>query len=355
MRFETVRWSGEIPGRIRLLDQTRLPLEQVYVELDSVELLRDAIRALVVRGAPAIGVAAAYGAVLAAQERLDAPPRALSEHVIAACARLASARPTAVNLAWALRRMQARLALEAARVPTSRELARVLLGEARELHAEDARACLRMGELGARFLADGDGVLTHCNAGALATGGIGSALAPIYHAHAAGKRLRVFADETRPLLQGARLTAWELAKAGIEVTLITDNMAASVLARGTIDAVFVGADRIARNGDVANKIGTYGVAILAREHKVPFYVVAPLSTFDPDTPDGASIPIEERDGSEVARGFGPRTAPEGVRVFNPAFDVTPARLVTGIVTEVGVIREPDRARVEAALRKGGRL
>ncbi len=353
MKFETVSWRGGLPGRIRLLDQTRLPLEQQYVEIDAVEELRAAIHALVVRGAPAIGVAAAYGVVLAAQERLAAGRDEFARHVRAGAERLASARPTAVNLFWALRRMQTRLERELRSGAEPLALAHALLEEARAVHAQDARACERMGELGARFIRDGDTLLTHCNAGALATGGIGSALAPIYHAHAAGKRVRVFADETRPLLQGARLTAWELAQNGIHVTLITDGMAARVMGEGRVQAVFVGADRIARNGDVCNKIGTYGVAVLARQHGIPFYAIAPLSTFDASIASGAEIPIEERGAEEVTHGFGRCTAPKGVKVWNPAFDVTPARLVTAIVTEVGVIERPDTAKVEAALARGG--
>lgn len=353
MRFETVAWSGEMPGRIRLLDQTRLPLEQVVVETDSVDALHDSIRRLVVRGAPAIGVAAAYGVVLAAQERIDANVDEFARHVRARAEHLNGARPTAVNLAWAVRRMLARLDAALSQPRDARALSAVLLAEARAIHAEDARACERMGELGARFIADGDAVLTHCNAGALATGGIGSALAPIYHAHALGRRVRVYADETRPLLQGARLTAWELAQNGVDVTLITDNMAARVMAEGRVRSVFVGADRIARNGDVCNKIGTYGVALAARAHAIPFYVVAPLSTFDARMEDGSRIPIEERDAAEVTHGFGRATAPAGVRVYNPAFDVTPARLVTAIVTEAGVIEAPDEARVLALLRSAG--
>jgi methylthioribose-1-phosphate isomerase len=210
-----------------------------------------------------------------------------------------------------------------------------------------------MGEIGAALISDGATVLTHCNAGALATAGMGTALAPIYHAVASGKRVAVFADETRPLLQGARLTAWELVQAGIDVTLITDGMAARVLSEGRIDAVFVGSDRIARNGDVCNKIGTYGVALAAAAHGIPFYVVAPLSTFDPSLASGDMIPIEERSGDEITHGFGPSTAPAGVRTYNPAFDVTPARLVRAIVTEVGLIESPDTAKVEAALTRGG--
>jgi len=352
---ETIRWEGALPGRVRLIDQTRLPAEEVYLEIDALEVLRDAIARLAVRGAPAIGVAAAFGVVLGIQGLAQESTAEVLAATKTAAARLESARPTAVNLAWAARRVVARVEREAAVARSGNDLVRAAFDEARAIYDEDRKVCDLLGEIGAELLPASGVVLTHCNAGALATAGSGTALAPVYAAVASGKKIAVIADETRPLLQGARLTAWELSKAGIDVTLITDNMAASVLARRKVDLVFVGADRIARNGDVANKIGTYGVAILAREHGVPFYVVAPLSTFDPDTPDGAAIPIEERDASEVARGFGPRTAPEGVRVYNPAFDVTPARLVTGIVTEVGVIREPNRERVEEALRRGGRL
>ena len=234
-------------------------------------------------------------------------------------------------------------------------LVATLLAEAKLVQEEDASQCARMGEIGAELIEDGMNLLTHCNAGALATGGMGTALAPIYAAAKAGKTVHVFADETRPLLQGARLTAWELAEGGIDVTLITDSMAGRVMFEGRVDAVFVGSDRIARNGDVCNKIGTYTVAVLAKQHRVPFYVVAPLSTFDPDMPNGAAIPIEERPAHEITEGFGRRTAPEGVAVYNPAFDVTPAELVTGIITEVGLIESPTLAKVEEALRRGGRL
>jgi methylthioribose-1-phosphate isomerase len=352
---ETIRWEGALPGRVRLIDQTLLPAQEVYLEIDSLEDLRSAIARLAVRGAPAIGVAAGFGVVLGIQRLATESPAEVLAATKVAAARLESARPTAVNLAWAARRVLARVEREAPKAKSGKDLVRAAFDEARAIYDEDRKVCDRLGEIGAELLPQSGVVLTHCNAGALATAGSGTALAPIYTAVAAGKRISVFADETRPLLQGSRLTAWELARAGIDVTLITDNMAASVFARKKVDAVFVGADRIARNGDVANKIGTYGVAILAREHAVPFYVVAPLSTFDPDTPDGAAIPIEERDASEVTKGFGAPTAPAGVRAFNPAFDVTPARLVSGIVTEVGVIREPNRERVEEALRKGGRL
>src|SRR5439155_11372553 len=270
-----------------------------------------------------------------------------------AAATLAKARPTAVNLFWALERMKARAETDWGAGLDGPAIVAGLFDEARAIYDHDRATCKKLGEVGAALIRDGWTILTHCNAGALATAGMGTALAPIYLARDQKKRVKVFVDETRPLLQGARLTAWELVQAGIDVTLITDSMAGRVMLEKKIDAVFVGADRIARNGDVGNKIGTYSVAVLAKEHAIPFYVVAPLSTFDPSLDDGSQIPIEERPAHEVTHGFGPRTAPEGVKVYNPAFDVTPARYVTGIVTEVGLIERPNRARVEAALAKGG--
>ena len=355
MPVQTLRWVGDLPGHVAMIEQTKLPEVHEELEVRSVPAMVDAIRRLAVRGAPAIGVAAAYGLVLGLQadrheDRHDFLGRA-REHA----ATLAKARPTAVNLFWALDRMCARLAREVEAGGEVEGLLGAALEEAHAIAREDAEQCRRMGELGAELLTDGMTVLTHCNAGALATAGIGTALAPIYVAAERGRRVAVFADETRPLLQGARLTAWELAQAGIDVTVLTDGMAGSVMAAGKVDAVIVGSDRIARNGDVCNKIGTYPVAVLAREHGIPFWVVAPLSTFDPDTPTGADIPIEERDPEEIRHGFGRPTAPAGVGVYNPAFDVTPARLVTAIVTEVGVLEAPDRAKVEDALRRGGRL
>jgi methylthioribose-1-phosphate isomerase len=314
----------------------------------------DAIRRLAVRGAPAIGIAAAFGVLLGVQDRAGEDAQAVLAATRESCEALAAARPTAVNLFWALERVRSRAEREAAAGATGEQVVAALFAEAEALWSEDRETCRRIGELGAELLADGQTVLTHCNAGGLATADYGTALAPIYAAAEAGKRVAVYADETRPLLQGARLTAWELMESGIEVTLITDSMAARVLFEGRIDAVFVGADRIARNGDVCNKIGTYGVAVLAREHGVPFYVCAPLSTFDPALEHGALIPIEERAPEEVTEGFGARTAPAGVKVYNPAFDVTPARLVTAIVTEVGRIEAPDLERVEAVLRAAGR-
>jgi methylthioribose-1-phosphate isomerase len=313
----------------------------------------DAIYRHPVLGAPANGVAAAYGVVLAVQDAARSDTLDLVARVREASAVLARARPTAVNLFWALDRMVRRAEREHVGGTTPDRLVDALLEEAKTIQREDAESCRRMGVLGAELLADGATVLTHCNAGALATGGMGTALAPVYVAHELGKKVAVYADETRPLLQGARLTAWELGRAGIEVTLITDSMAASVMQRRRIDAVLVGADRIARNGDVCNKIGTYGVAVLARRHGVPFYVVAPTSTFDPELASGAEIPIEERPIEEVTEAFGKRTAPPGVRVENPAFDVTPAELVTAIITEVGVIEAPDEEKVLRALRAGG--
>lgn len=352
MPVATILWEGGRPGHVRLIDQTRLPVEYVVLDVRTVEEMFDCIRRLAVRGAPAIGVAAAFGLLLGVQ-RLDERDRDDTlGRVKETAAYLAKSRPTAVNLFWALERMVARAARDHA---SGAAIVDGLFAEARAIFEEDKAICRRIGAVGAALLKDGCTVLTHCNAGGLATVDYGTALAPIYVAKDQGKTVRVFADETRPLLQGARLTAWELHQSGIDVTLITDNMAARVMFEGRIDAVLVGADRIARNGDVANKIGTYGVAVLAREHGIPFYVCAPLSTFDARMATGAEIPIEERGSEEVACGFGKRTAPEGVKIYNPAFDVTPARLVTGIVTEVGLIERPDVASVEAALRRGGVL
>ncbi|MFT7487418.1 MAG: methylthioribose-1-phosphate isomerase, partial [Candidatus Paceibacteria bacterium] len=268
-------------------------------------------------------------------------------------AELAKARPTAVNLFWALNRMTGRAERDLAAGADGAGIRDGLFEEAHAIFKEDQVTCEALGRHGAELIKDGGTYLTHCNAGALATANTGTALAPFYEANRQGKRIAVFADETRPLLQGARLTAWELMEGGIDVTVITDSMAGRVMFEGKIDAVFVGSDRIARNGDVCNKIGTYSVAVLAREHGIPFYAVAPLSTFDRELTHGDQIPIEERPASEIINGFGMATAPEGVKVYNPAFDVTPARLVTGIVTETGVIMEPDQAKVDAAMQAAG--
>ena len=328
-----IAWTPD--HAIRILDQTLLPTEERYLDLKSVESVAEAIRTLRVRGAPLIGIAAAMGVTLAAREKhtLDA--------VCSAAATLGATRPTAVNLRWALSRMERRAADAIAR---GEDLHRTLIAEADAIWEEDRAMCARIGVLGAELIGGDAQVLTHCNAGALATGGIGTALAPVYTLHQAGHRVAVIVDETRPLLQGSRLTAWELAQAGVPATLIADGMAASRLRRGDVSCVIVGADRIAANGDVANKIGTYGLALAARAHNVPFYVAAPSSTLDLSTPDGAHIPIEERAPDEVAGWRGHRTAPDNIPVWNPAFDVTPAALVTAIITDRGVFQPGDLAR-----------
>jgi len=317
-------------GRVRLLDQTLLSEEERFRDLGSAEEVAEAIRSLRVRGAPLIGIAAAMGVALEAARAEAAGADGLSR-VRAACALLGATRPTAVNLHWALSRM-----LRRAESTAGENLARALAAEADAIAREDRAMCERIGELGASLLPDDAVVCTICNAGALATGGIGTALAPVYVAHAAGRRPSVIVPETRPLLQGSRLTAWELSRAGVPCTVIADGMIASRLRRGDVSCVFVGADRIAANGDVANKIGTYGLALAARAHGVPFYVAAPSSTVDPATPDGAAIPIEERAPDEVLSLKGQRLGPAGVGVWNPAFDVTPAALITAIVTDRGV-------------------
>ena len=328
---QPIAWTPDFA--VRILDQTLLPDAETYLTLDTVDAVAEAIRTLRVRGAPLIGIAAAMGLTLALRRGA-----ATLEAVCAASAALGATRPTAVNLRWALARMERRAAEAAA---AGEDLQRALRDEATAIWDEDRAMCARIGEAGAALI-DGDAVvLTHCNAGALATGGMGTALAPIYTLHAAGRRVAVVADETRPLLQGSRLTAWELARAGVPVTVIADGMAASRLRRGDITCVLVGADRIAANGDVANKIGTYGVALAARAHGVPFYVAAPSSTVDMATPDGTAIPIEERAAEEVAALGGRRSVPDGVQVWNPAFDVTPAELVTAIITDRGVFAPAD--------------
>lgn len=349
----TLQWIGDVDGYLSLLDQTRLPTETVDLACRDIETLFEAIRSLRVRGAPAIGVAAAYGVCLALQGFHEASEAAVYERVSAACHYLSTSRPTAVNLFWALERMQRAAAAQRNQrdwdCTTAAALRNTLLDEARAIHAEDTAMCRAIGRHGAKLLNDGDGVLTHCNAGALATSAYGTALALIYTAHEQGKKLRVFADETRPLLQGARLTAWELHRSDIDVTVLCDNMAAQVMREGRVQAVVVGADRIAANGDAANKIGTYGLAVIAAAHGVPFYVAAPSSTFDLSLADGSGIPIEQRDPAEVTAGFGRTTAPAGVKVYNPAFDVTPARLIRAIICERGVIEPVDAATIRRVL------
>lgn len=331
-----VQWKND---RLILIDQTRLPEAYLEITIDSAEELWEAIRKLRVRGAPAIGVAAAFGVALEAFRYEGSDTPGCLEHLDRVCDYLATSRPTAVNLFWALDRMRA--FARARRAMSLAQLQSALLQEAQSVLQEDLQLGRRLGFYGADLLRDGDTVLTHCNAGGLATGGFGTALGVIYAAREQGKRIRVYADETRPLLQGARLTAWELMQSGIEVTLICDNMAAVALRDKGIDAVIVGADRIASNGDFANKIGTYGLAVLARAHGIPFYTAAPFSSIDLTLASGKDIPIEMRDGDEVrSMGKDHWTAPREVPVFNPAFDVTPAEYLTAIITEKGVARAP---------------
>jgi methylthioribose-1-phosphate isomerase len=341
--MRVLEWVGETDGTLRLLDQTLLPCETKTLDCQSVEQVVEAIRTLRVRGAPAIGVAAAYGVVIGARETANAERPKFDERLQAVVQQLAASRPTAVNLFWALDR-QRRLA-ERMPAATPRDVLAALLAEARVIEAEDRAMCAAIGRYGAELLNAGDAVLTHCNAGALATAGDGTALAVIYAAAANGKKIRVFADETRPLLQGARLTAWELSQRGIPVTVICDSMAATVMRQRKVQAVIVGADRIAANGDTANKIGTYSVACLAKTHGIPFYVAAPSSTFDLSLSNGDLIPIEERSAAEITHGFGRQTAPDGIDVYNPAFDITPAELITAIITERGVIQPVTREMI----------
>jgi methylthioribose-1-phosphate isomerase len=338
----TIEWRG---GELYLLDQTRLPLEVLIEKQKNVAEVWQSILELKVRGAPAIGVSAAYGLCVAMKGSRGLALAEFRAELAAQADYLNSARPTAVNLGWALRRM--RVAAEASEVATSAALYDVLVHEAQNIHAEDQEICKGIARFGAPLIKAGMGVLTHCNAGALATSGLGTATAPMYLAHVRGVKFRVYADETRPLLQGARLTAWELQRSGLDVTLITDNMAASMMAAGRIDLVIVGTDRVAANGDVANKIGTLGVAILARHFNIPFYVACPSSTVDLATASGAAIVIEERSGEEVTSFGARRTAPQGIKVANPAFDVTPNALVTGLITERGIIRAPYGVNLQA--------
>ncbi|MFH1924787.1 MAG: S-methyl-5-thioribose-1-phosphate isomerase [Planctomycetota bacterium] len=345
---QTVRWIGECDGYLRLVDQTLLPIEFAEVACRDVETLWEAIQMLRVRGAPAIGIAAAYGVCLGLQTVADRDEAAFFARLDEVTDYLATSRPTAVNLFWALERMK-RKALEGrGKKPTS-EIAADLLADARAIHEEDRQMCRAIGRHGAALLSDGQGVLTHCNAGGLATADYGTALAVFFAAAESGKRLHVYADETRPLLQGARLTTWELRQRGIDVTLICDSMAAQVMREGRVQAVVVGADRIAANGDAANKIGTYGVALLAAAHDVPFYVAAPTNTFDLSLASGDAIPIEQRDPREITHGFGRQTAPDGIGVYNPAFDVTPAKLIKALICEKGLIQPVTRERIAEVL------
>src|SRR5436305_20811 len=333
--IKTLEWTED---GVRFIDQRKLPTEETYVTCTTYEEVAEAIRNMTVRGAPAIGVAAAMGVALGTRDAEGDHVSELRRNFDAICGTIGETRPTAVNLFWAIERMRQKFE-QASELPVG-QIRQVLITEAQRMYVEDIAACEAMGAHGATLLPASGSVLTHCNAGALATCGYGTALGVVRSAVDAGKKLHVFADETRPFMQGARLTAWELMKDGIPTTVICDNMAASLMRAGRIQAVVVGADRIAANGDVANKIGTYNVAILAREHGIPFYVAAPISTIDTATPSGDAIPIEQRPAVEVTHHGGKQLTPHEVGIWNPAFDVTPARYVTAIITERGVLRAP---------------
>ena len=347
---ETLRWVGDPnTGSLWLIDQTRLPTETVEIELKTAEQVWEAIKSLRVRGAPAIGIAAAYGTVLGMQAVTAEDPDEWLTHLGKVSDYLAGSRPTAVNLFWALDRQKCCAGTARDNGALVEEIQQALLDEAQKIYEEDRQMCRAIGRWGADLLLDNTGVLTHCNAGSLATADYGTALAVIYAAEEAGKQLSVYADETRPLLQGARLTAWELQQQGVDVTVICDSMAAQVMREGKIQAVVTGADRIVANGDVANKIGTYQVALVAAAHEIPFYVAAPSSTFDLTLASGDEIPIEQRDPREITHGFGRQTTPDGIKVYNPAFDVTPAHLVSAIICERGIIRPVDQKEIEKML------
>jgi methylthioribose-1-phosphate isomerase len=333
----TIDWKDDA---VVMIDQRKLPAAEIYVTCRTAQDVAKAIKAMVIRGAPAIGVAAAMGLALGMRRSHATGTKQFATEFQRLCDLMAATRPTAVNLFWAIERMKRAFADAAQNGQSVEEIRQRLELEARRIHDEDVESCRAMGAHGATLVPDEARILTHCNAGALATAGYGTALGVVRAAAEQGKRVAVMADETRPFLQGARLTAWELIRDGIDTTVITDNMAGAMMRMGTVDLVVVGADRIAANGDVANKIGTYAVAVLAHEHGIPFYVAAPLSTIDLSTPDGSGIPIEERSAREVTHLGSSRLTPEGAHVRNPAFDVTPARYVTAIVTERGIARPP---------------
>ncbi len=344
MPLPTIEWIGGVDGRIKLIDQTLLPNELKYVYCDDRESIYHAIKTLMVRGAPAIGIAGAMGTVVGIKNNNSEDFESFFKEMEEVIMYLGSSRPTAVNLFWGLKRMED-TAMKNSQKPIS-EIKEILLNEAKTILEEDKEICRKIGENGEAFLEDGSCVITHCNAGGLATGDYGTVLAVMFAAAEKGKNISVYADETRPLLQGSRLTAWELKNAGIDVTLICDNMAAHTMKKKKVDCVIVGADRIAANGDAANKIGTYSLSIIAKEHNVPFYVAAPVSTFDLSIASGDEIPIEERHSDEVTSISGNKIAPDGIKVFNPAFDVTPASNITAIITEKGVINSPNKEKIE---------
>jgi len=356
MIIRALKWVGGVDGFLELIDQRRLPAEFVKLQCRDIKQVYDAIKTLAVRGAPAIGVAGAYGLVLGMQKlRTSGTKKSARSNDLewglvhlAKCRQfLASSRPTAVNLFWAMDRVQQRARRFVAAEPTAdlKRLRKVVLDEAEAIYQEDVDMCRRIGENGQKFIKQGFGILTHCNTGALATAGQGTALSVIFEAHKKGKKFTVYVDETRPLLQGARLTAWELKQAGIDVTVICDNMAAYLMKQGKIDAVITGADRIAANGDVANKIGTYSLSILARNHGVPFYIAAPSSTFDLTIKSGDQIPIEQRASEEVTFFGHKKITPDGVGIYNPAFDITDAKDISAIITDRGVIKKPNTRKI----------
>ena len=352
MIVQAVKWIGDVDGFLQLIDQRKLPAEFVKLQCRDVEQLYDAIKTLAVRGAPALGVSAAYGLVLAMQKLPADSGLEQAVDVLAKAGQLlASSRPTAVNLFWALDRIRRSAEKFIATKPSAKlqELRSAVLVEANAIYQEDVDMCRQIGQNGERFIKQGYGILTHCNAGALATAGQGTALSVMFEAHKKGKKLKVYVDETRPLLQGARLTAWELKQANIDVTVICDNMAGWLMKQGKINMVITGADRIAANGDTANKIGTYSLSILARQHRIPFYIAAPSSTFDLSIKSGAEIPIEQREADEVTRFADTQIAPDGIDVYNPAFDVTEAKDIAAIITERGVIENPDTKSIREHL------
>ncbi|MBP9853747.1 MAG: S-methyl-5-thioribose-1-phosphate isomerase [Candidatus Omnitrophica bacterium] len=347
MPISTIKW---INNEVRMIDQTKLPTEFVYIHCRTVESVWQAIKELKVRGAPAIGVAGAFGVLVAVNQFKGTSAEKFISHVTKACDYLATSRPTAVNLFYAIDRM--RVVMKNNSTLSVDRLKKLLKQEAVAMYEEDRRVCRSMGDNGAKLIKNNNTVMTVCNAGALATVDYGTALGVMYSAQKKGTKFKVFACETRPLLQGARLTAWELAKAKIDTTVICDNMAATLMQKGKIDLIIAGADRIAANGDTANKIGTYNLAVLANYHHVPFYIAAPASTFDLTIKDGTMIPIEERKAEEVAGFRDVRTTPVGIKIFNPAFDVTPAKLITAIITEKGVISQPNKEKIKKVLNHG---
>lgn len=346
MRFKTIEWEN---NTIIILDQTKLPQKELYIEIKSLRSLADSIKKLAIRGAPALGIAGGYGVALSSLIYKNLGIEKARSRILKDIQILRNTRPTAVNLFWALERMKK--IVEGYNGKSTKKLHFILLKEAKRIHNEDKELCRKIGETGARLVPENANIMTHCNAGALATGGWGTALGVIYAAKSMGKRINVYAGETRPLLQGARLTTWELRKNNIPVTLLVDSARATLLRQGRIDLIIVGADRIASNGDVANKIGTYPLALLARKHKVDFYVAAPSTTFDLSIRTGKEIPIEERRPDEVRIFSKIKIAPDSVKVFNPAFDVTPNELINGIITEKGVLRKPYRKSIKKYIKK----